>query len=122
MASSKKDKLNAQGRYGVMFGGLSKVNEPTPASEPAPIMAEPTPPPAPAPASTQEAPEATATLSPAPPPRALPKFGEDAKSRRLQLLMQPRLHDALKVEAGRQGRSVNDLIHGILEEYVRRGQ
>lgn len=42
----------------------------------------------------------------------------ETRSRRLQLLLQPTLHERLKEEADRQGRSVNDLIHGVLENYI----
>lgn len=48
-------------------------------------------------------------------PRAEPKFGDKAKSRRVQLLMQPALHDRLKVLAAQSGKSVNEYIHTLLE-------
>jgi len=44
-----------------------------------------------------------------------PKFVE-TKSRRLQLLIQPSLYDKLRERAVAQGKSVNDLVHGILLE------
>lgn len=42
----------------------------------------------------------------------------ETRSRRLQLLLQPTLYERLREEADRQGRSVNDLIHGVLENYI----
>lgn len=39
----------------------------------------------------------------------------EVKSRRVQLLMQPSLYAKLKEKAAKQGRSVNDLIHSLLE-------
>lgn len=42
----------------------------------------------------------------------------ETRSRRLQVLLQPTLYERLKEEADRQGRSVNDLIHGVLENYI----
>lgn len=39
----------------------------------------------------------------------------ETKSRRLQLLMQPSLHDKIKAAARAQGCSVNEYIHHILE-------
>ena len=42
----------------------------------------------------------------------------ETRSRRLQVLLQPTLYERLKEEADKQGRSVNDLIHGVLENYI----
>lgn len=42
----------------------------------------------------------------------------EAKSRRVFLLMQPSLHDALKAKAVNEHTSVNDLIHTILHDYL----
>jgi len=42
----------------------------------------------------------------------------ETKSRRLQLLMQPGLHAKLKDRADKEKRSLNDLIHSILEDAV----
>ena len=44
-----------------------------------------------------------------------PAFVE-TKSRRLQLLMQPSLHDRIKARAAAEGLSVNEYIHKVLEE------
>lgn len=40
----------------------------------------------------------------------------ETKSKRLQLLLQPSLYEKVKARAKREGRSVNELIHSILEE------
>ena len=40
----------------------------------------------------------------------------EKKDRRVQLLMQPSLYDKIKQQAQSEGRSVNDLIHSILED------
>ena len=44
----------------------------------------------------------------------------ETKSKRLQLLVQPSLLDKLKGKAKAEGRSVNDLVHSILEEALKR--
>lgn len=41
----------------------------------------------------------------------------ETRSKRVQLLMQPSLYAQLRARAQREKRSVNDLIHSILEEY-----
>ena len=41
------------------------------------------------------------------------------RSRRIQSLITPETHEALKRTAGKQGRSVNDLINEILDSYVK---
>lgn len=43
----------------------------------------------------------------------------ETKSKRVQLLMQPSLHQKLKSKAVAEGKSLNDLIHIILEEAVK---
>lgn len=53
-----------------------------------------------------------------------PKYAEkqsctETKSKRLQLLIQPSLLDELKGKAIAANRSVNDLVHMILEEAIR---
>ena len=40
----------------------------------------------------------------------------ETKSRRLQLLIQPSLHDKVRDKAQQAGVSVNELVHTILEE------
>ena len=40
----------------------------------------------------------------------------EKRSRRVQLLLQPSLHDRVKAKAERNGCSINDLIHSILED------
>ena len=39
----------------------------------------------------------------------------ETKSRRLQLLVQPSLHTKLKDRATKEGKSINELVHSILE-------
>lgn len=46
-----------------------------------------------------------------------PEFIE-VKSKRMQLLMQPSLHTAIKNLADSEGVSVNEKIHSILKDYV----
>ena len=46
-----------------------------------------------------------------------PEFIE-VKSKRMQLLMQPSLHIAIKQLADEEGISVNEKIHSILKDYV----
>ena len=42
----------------------------------------------------------------------------ETKSKRVQMLMQPSLHTALKQVAAKQGISVNEAMHEILKQYV----
>lgn len=51
--------------------------------------------------------------------KANPAFVE-TKSRRLQLLMQPSLHDRIKARAAAEGLSVNEYLHKTLEEAIGR--
>lgn len=53
--------------------------------------------------------------------KADPQFIE-TKSKRLQLLVQPSLLEALKKTAKTEGRSVNDLVHTILADAMREEQ
>lgn len=43
----------------------------------------------------------------------------ETKSRRMQLLVQPSLYEAIKAKATAEGVSVNELIHTILEQTVK---
>lgn len=52
--------------------------------------------------------------------KANPLFVE-TKSRRMQLLVQPSLYDAIKAKATAEGRSVNELVHSILEATIKGG-
>lgn len=52
--------------------------------------------------------------------KANPLFVE-TKSRRMQLLVQPSLYDAIKARATAEGTSVNELIHSILETAIKGG-
>lgn len=68
---------------------------------------------------------AAPSTAPAPPSAAGPPMKPnplyvETKSRRLQLLLQPSLHQGLKNKAQAEGRSLNDLIHGILAEWLDR--
>lgn len=42
----------------------------------------------------------------------------ETRSKRLQLLMQPSLHQKLRDRAAEGGQSLNDLIHKVLEQWV----
>lgn len=50
--------------------------------------------------------------------KANPLFVE-TKSRRMQLLVQPSLYNAIKARATAEGQSVNELIHSILETAIK---
>ena len=52
-----------------------------------------------------------------PPLKPNPLYVE-TRSKRLQLLIQPSLHLKLKAIAQARGRSLNDLIHTLLEEVI----
>ena len=52
--------------------------------------------------------------------KANPLFVE-TKSRRMQLLVQPSLHEAIKARATEKGVSVNELVHSILEAALKEG-
>lgn len=52
--------------------------------------------------------------------KANPLFVE-TKSRRMQLLVQPSLYEAIKARATAEGQSVNELVHSILEAAVKGG-
>ena len=43
----------------------------------------------------------------------------ETKSRRLQLLIQPSLYNKIKARADREGKSINELVHSILEDATR---
>ena len=43
----------------------------------------------------------------------------ELKSRRLQLLLQPSLHEKIKKQAAAEGISVNEFVHSTLEEKLR---
>lgn len=64
--------------------------------------------------STNKAPKVKANAAPEG-YKVNPAFVE-TKSRRLQLLMQPSLHDRIKARAAAEGLSVNEYIHKALEE------
>lgn len=62
----------------------------------------------------------TITLTPAEPIYApIRNSLFESKSRRVQLLMQPTLHAALKDKAEQNGQSFNDYVHSILEEHIK---
>jgi len=60
-------------------------------------------------------PEATLSASAAPDGFRINPLYVETKSRRLQLLVQPSLHQKLKARATAEGKSVNELVHSILE-------
>lgn len=43
----------------------------------------------------------------------------EKRSKRLQLLVQPSLYDKIKAQAEKEGCSVNDFIHRVLEDAVK---
>lgn len=47
---------------------------------------------------------------------------QEYKTRRLQLLLRPSLYEEIKEAAEREGASVNDLIHCILENAIEGGR
>lgn len=69
--------------------------------------------------ATREGAPATTTISPAPDGYKVNPLYIETKSKRLQLLIQPSLLGKLKGKAKADGRSVNDLVHSILEEALR---
>lgn len=71
------------------------------------------------PAEETEAPT-TVTTIPAPEGYKVNPLYIETKSKRLQLLIQPSLLEKLKGKAQAEGRSVNDLVHFILEESLRK--
>ena len=70
------------------------------------------------PAEEREA-DATTVTAPAPKGYKVNPLYIETRSKRLQLLIQPSLLDKLKGKAKAEGRSVNDLVHSILEEALR---
>lgn len=75
---------------------------------PEPAIQQPSPPHAPGPSESM-----------LPPMKPNPLYIE-TKSRRLNLLVQPSLHERIKKLAARRDTSVNDIIHQILLEYADR--
>jgi hypothetical protein len=63
--------------------------------------------------------DATTVTAPAPKGYRVNPLYIETRSKRLQLLVQPSLLDKLKGKAKAEGRSVNDLVHSILEEALR---
>ena len=61
----------------------------------------------------------TTVTAPAPEGYKVNPLYIETKSKRLQLLVQPSLLDKLKGRAKAEGRSVNYLVHSILEEALR---
>ena len=85
----------------MQFIGQQGVVEPIPTEKPFPGRSIP-------PARQQDTP---------PPMKPNPLYIE-TKSRRLNLLIQPSLHERIKDIAKGHGASVNDMIHQILQDYV----
>lgn len=71
------------------------------------------------PAETQPESAAAPKTAKAPEGYKLNPLYLETKSKRIQLLIQPSLHDKLKHKAQSEGTSVNDLIHTILAEAMR---
>lgn len=61
----------------------------------------------------------TTTTAPAPEGYKVNPLYIETKSKRLQLLVQPSLLEKLKNRAKSEGRSVNDLVHSILEQALK---
>ena len=51
-------------------------------------------------------------------PRSIHKLNTEARTRRVQLLMQPSLYESVKQQAKEEGLSVNDYIHNRLAELI----
>ncbi len=81
--------------------------EPTPA--PAEISKTPTPAEEPTPVYT---PQSTVPM------KRNPEYIE-TRSKRVQLLMQPSLHDGLRKLAQQKDMSLNDLVHHVMQEYLK---
>jgi predicted HicB family RNase H-like nuclease len=58
--------------------------------------------------------------TPAPVPKKRNPLYIETKSKRIQILMQPSLHNKLKTIATQKETSLNDLIHTILEQSVQK--
>ena len=61
------------------------------------------------------------TTEPAPDPQYPMKRNPlyiETKSRRVQLMLQPSLYNKVKALAAEQGKSINDTVHTILDEYM----
>lgn len=67
------------------------------------------------PAAPEEAQEASALF---PAPFKIVRKQEETKSKRIQLLMKPSLYSKVKASAGTKI-SVNELMHAVMEEYVK---
>lgn len=75
------------------------------------------------PQATTEPAQVDTTTPAAPPPAGYkmdPRYVE-TKSRRVQMLIQPSLHDRIKARAKAERRSVNDMMHLLLEEALAAG-
>ncbi len=67
--------------------------------------------------STADPAEATQETAPQYPMKRNPLYIE-TKSRRLQLLLQPSLYNKIKAQADEQSKSINEIIHSILDEHI----
>lgn len=47
-------------------------------------------------------------------------FAKESRSKRVHILMKPSLHEKLNEYADQNGDSLNNLVHSILEEFVRK--
>lgn len=47
-------------------------------------------------------------------------IGDEAKSRRVNILLKPSVHEAAKIAANREGLSFNALVNHLLEDYLER--
>lgn len=72
------------------------------------------------PQATTEPAQVETTTAPPAGYKADPRYIE-TKSRRVQMLIQPSLHDRIKARAKQERRSVNDMMHLLLEEALAAG-
>lgn len=54
-------------------------------------------------------------------PAEIPEQHKESKTRRVQLLMKPSVHDAIKKQATARGYSFNEYVNTILEIYAEQG-
>lgn len=73
-----------------------------------------------APQATTEPAQVETTTAPPAGYKVDPRYIE-TKSRRVQMLIQPSLHDRIKARAKQERRSVNDMMHLLLEEALAAG-
>ena len=111
MAKSFKDTMQQKAAINPTLQFISQPDEP----EPLPITESK---PKRASASSSSRSRRKAAPPPVPAHRAQTQYGEEAKSRRLQLLLTPSLYEAVKAKAAEERRSVNDYINAVLWDTI----